>query len=201
MNLISIFHALKWCRLESGGILTHLELAKAVFKISYLSGEFVLRSGKISQTYFDKYRFESQPHLLKSIAEKMVPFIPGDTEVLAGLELGGVPIAIALGLQTGIPVALVRKTAKDYGTKQFCEGLEVKNKRVLVIEDVVTTGGQVVKSTQDLRGLGAIVDTVLCVIDRSEGKYELLTQASLKLVSLLTMQELLNLAPLDAGQA
>jgi orotate phosphoribosyltransferase len=171
--------------------MNQVELAKAVYNISYLSGEFLLRSGKTSSTYFDKYRFEAQPYLLKSIADKMATLIPSNTEVLAGLELGGVPIAVALGLQTGIPVALVRKKAKEYGTRQFCEGIDVQNKKVLVIEDVITTGGQVVKSAEDLRGLGAQINTVLCVIDRSEGNHDLLKQAQLKVVPLLTMEELL----------
>lgn len=146
--------------------MTKQELAKKIFDVAHLTGEFKLRSGQVSNEYFDKYRFEAQPHLLREIAKQMAPLIPKGTEVLAGLEMGGIPIATALSLETGLPVAFVRKEAKEYGTCQFAEGYDLKGKNVCVIEDVVTTGGQVVISTADIRSLGAKVDHVLCVIHR-----------------------------------
>lgn len=146
--------------------MTKQELAKKIYEVAYLTGEFKLRSGQISNEYFDKYRFEAQPALLKEIAKHMAPLIPPDTEVLAGLEMGGIPIATALSLETGLPCVFVRKEAKEYGTCQFAEGLDIKNKTVCVIEDVITTGGQVVLSTADIRSLGAKVQHVLCVIHR-----------------------------------
>jgi orotate phosphoribosyltransferase len=146
--------------------MTRAELAKNIYDVAHLTGEFKLRSGQISNEYFDKYRFEAQPALLREIAKQMVPLIPPGTEVLAGLEMGGIPIATALSLETGIPCAFVRKEAKEYGTCQFAEGLDLKGKKVLVIEDVVTTGGQVVLSTADLRSIGAVITHVLCVIHR-----------------------------------
>lgn len=146
--------------------MTKSDLAKKIYDICHLTGEFKLRSGQVSNEYFDKYRFEAQPILLKSIAEHMAPLIPAGTEVLAGLEVGGIPIATALSLQTGLPVVFVRKEAKNYGTCQLAEGLDIKGKKVCVIEDVITTGGQVAISTQDLRKLGANVEHVLCVIYR-----------------------------------
>ncbi|WP_374032237.1 orotate phosphoribosyltransferase [Bdellovibrio bacteriovorus] len=146
--------------------MTRQELAKNIYDIAHLMGEFKLRSGQISNEYFDKYRFEAQPTLLREIAKQMVPLIPAGTEVLAGLEMGGIPIATALSLETGIPCVFVRKEAKEYGTCKFAEGLEIKGKKVCVIEDVVTTGGQVVLSTADLRSIGAEISTVLCVIHR-----------------------------------
>lgn len=146
--------------------MTKQDLAKKIFEVAHLTGEFKLRSGQISNEYFDKYRFEAQPLILKEIAKQMAPLIPAGTEILAGLEMGGIPIATALSLETGIPVAFIRKEAKDYGTRQFAEGLDLKGKRVCIIEDVVTTGGQVVLSTADIRSLGALVDQVLCVIHR-----------------------------------
>lgn len=146
--------------------MTKQELAKKIYDIAHLSGEFKLRSGQISNEYFDKYRFEAQPALLREIAKHMASLIPAGTEVLAGLEMGGIPIATALSLETGIPCVFVRKEAKEYGTCQFAEGLEIKGKKVCVIEDVVTTGGQVVISTADLRSLGANISHVLCVIHR-----------------------------------
>ncbi|MNL01479.1 Orotate phosphoribosyltransferase [compost metagenome] len=146
--------------------MTKQELAKKIFEVAHLTGEFKLRSGQVSHEYFDKYRFEAQPLILKEIAKHLAPLIPPGTEILAGLEMGGIPIATALSLETGIPVAFIRKEAKDYGTCQFAEGLDLKGKRVCIIEDVVTTGGQVVLSTADIRSLGAKVDQVLCVIHR-----------------------------------
>ena len=146
--------------------MTKQELAKKIFEVAHLTGEFKLRSGQVSNEYFDKYRFEAQPLILKEIAKHMAPLIPAGTEILAGLEMGGIPIATALSLETGIPVAFIRKEAKEYGTCQFAEGLDLKGKRVCIIEDVVTTGGQVVLSTADIRSLGAKVDQVLCVIHR-----------------------------------
>lgn len=146
--------------------MTKQELAKKIFDIAHLTGEFKLRSGQISNEYFDKYRFEAQPLLLREIAKQMAPLIPPGTEVLAGLEMGGIPIATALSLETGIPCVFVRKEAKEYGTCQFAEGLDIKGKKVCIIEDVITTGGQVVLSTKDLRSLGAQVSSVLCVIHR-----------------------------------
>ncbi|WP_347359695.1 orotate phosphoribosyltransferase [Bdellovibrio sp.] len=146
--------------------MTRQELAKKIYDIAHLTGEFKLRSGQISNEYFDKYRFEAQPTLLREIAKQMAPLIPAGTEVLAGLEMGGIPIATALSLETGIPCVFVRKEAKEYGTCKFAEGLEITGKKVCVIEDVVTTGGQVVLSTADLRSIGANVSTVLCVIHR-----------------------------------
>ncbi|MDG0818011.1 orotate phosphoribosyltransferase [Bdellovibrio svalbardensis] len=142
------------------------ELAKKIYDIAHLTGEFKLRSGQISDEYFDKYRFEAQPTLLREIAKQMAPLIPAGTEVLAGLEMGGIPIATALSLETGLPCVFVRKEAKEYGTCKFAEGLEIAGKKVCIIEDVVTTGGQVVLSTADLRSIGAKVDHVLCVIHR-----------------------------------
>lgn len=146
--------------------MTHQELAQSIYKISHLKGDFLLRSGQRSTEYFDKYRFESQPAILKEIAEQMKKYIPSGTEVLAALEMGGIPIGTALSLATGIPCVFVRKEAKEYGTCQFAEGLDIKNKKVCVIEDVITSGGQVLISTADLRKLGAQIEHVLCVIHR-----------------------------------
>jgi orotate phosphoribosyltransferase len=140
-----------------------------VQKACYLSGHFVLRSGQETDFYFDKYQFEADPLLLRAVAELAVPLVPPATEVLAGLELGGVPISTALSLLTGLPQVLVRKQAKTYGTAKLSEGPDVAGRHLLVVEDVITTGGQVVSSTEALRALGAEVTTVLCVIDRRRG--------------------------------
>src|ERR1700722_4267221 len=104
--------------------MTRMELAAAIFKSSYLRGDFKLRSGQKSNEYFDKYRFESEPEILAEIAKKMTPLVPKGTQVLAGLEMGGIPIATALSLESGLPAVFVRKKAKEYGTCRVAEGLE-----------------------------------------------------------------------------
>jgi orotate phosphoribosyltransferase len=170
--------------------MTKQELAKKIFDVSHLTGEFKLRSGKISNEYFDKYQFEARPEVLEPIAEQMKDLIPRGIHYLGALEMGGIPIATALSLKTGIPVVFIRKEAKSYGTCKFAEGPDIKGKKICLIEDVITTGGQVVESTQMLRDAGAMVDDVLCVIDRSEGQTDKINQAHLRLRPLFTMAEL-----------
>jgi orotate phosphoribosyltransferase len=165
-------------------------LAATMHTVAHLSGEFLLRSGRTATEYFDKYRFEADPVLLAAIAETAAPLVPAGAEVLAGLELGGVPVATALSLRTGLPVAFVRKQAKEYGTRRLAEGADVAGRRVLVVEDVVTSGGQVVASTVELRALGADVTDVLCVVDREEGGAAALAASGLRLHPLFTAADL-----------
>ncbi len=165
-------------------------LAQRINELCRLSGQFTLRSGKVSDYYFDKYLFEGDPALLWEIAAHATELIPAGTEVLAGLELGGVPVATAMSLLTGIPTAFVRKEAKTYGTAKLAEGADIAQRRVLVVEDVITTGGQVAESTKALRELGALVDTVLCVIDRSGGDRPALAAVELSVRALLTTEDL-----------
>ncbi|MBX3140807.1 MAG: orotate phosphoribosyltransferase [Trueperaceae bacterium] len=165
-------------------------LARAITDRSLVHGQFRLRSGATSTEYFDKYMFESDPRLLRAIAEALAPLVPAGVDALAGLELGGVPLAVMLSQVTGIPTLFVRKKAKEYGTMRFAEGGEVAGRRLLLIEDVVTSGGQVVLSTRDLRGAGATVETALCVIDREAGGGGALAAEGVALHALFTMSEL-----------
>lgn len=166
------------------------ELARKIFDTSHLDGSFKLRSGQVSSEYFDKYLFESEPELLAEIAKQLSELIPEGTEILAGLEMGGIPIATMLSLQTGIPAVFVRKKAKEYGTCKLAEGIDIRDRKVCIIEDVVTTGGQIVMSAADLKGFGAQIKYVLCVIERDQKCRENLSQAGLELFSLFTMEEL-----------
>ena len=166
------------------------DLARRVYESAHLTGTFTLRSGQVSNEYFDKYRFEADPPLLREIAEAMAALVPDETEVLAGLELGGIPIVTMLSQVTGLPAVFVRKQAKDYGTCQLAEGGEIDGRRLTVVEDVVTTGGQVLLSCADLRARGAVVDTVLCVIDREAGGPAAFAAIGLALRPLFTMTEL-----------
>jgi orotate phosphoribosyltransferase len=170
--------------------MTKQELARKIYEICYLTGTFKLRSGQMSHEYFDKYRFESMPHLLKPVAELLAPLIPKETEALAGLEMGGIPIATALSLHTGIPVVFIRKKAKEYGTCLFAEGIDIVDKKLCIIEDVITTGGQVLLSVQDLRSSNAIIDTVLCSILRGSPDNPDFVKAGLTIKHLFTGEEL-----------
>lgn len=170
--------------------MTRSQLARAIYDASHLEGDFVLRSGAHATEYFDKYLFESDPELLVSIAEALVALVPTDTDALAGLELGGVPLAVVLGQIMNLPVLFVRKKAKEYGTRRLAEGGEVAGRKLLVVEDVVTSGGQVVLSTRELRELGAVIDSAVCVIDREAGGADALAEEGVALAALYTMEEL-----------
>ena len=165
------------------------DLKKTVFRVAHLTGEFLLRSGKVSNEYFDKYQFEARPEILNSIAEALIPLLPKDHDLLGAMEMGGIPIATALSLKTGSSMVFIRKEAKKYGTCQFAEGPDIKNKKICLIEDVITTGGQVAISTQMLREAGARVSDVLAVIDRSRGNHSKLIAAKLKLSALFTIEK------------
>jgi orotate phosphoribosyltransferase len=165
-------------------------LGARVYATSHLTGTFVLRSGRKADRYFDKYRFESDPGLLGEVVEALVPLVPRGIEGLAGLELGGVPIATMLSSVTGLPAFFVRKEPKKYGTERLCEGGDIAGRNLLIVEDVVTTGGQVVLSAQDLRSEGAVVEHALCVIDREGGGSGVMGAEGIMLRALFTMSEL-----------
>ncbi len=165
-------------------------LAKKIYDTAHITGKFKLRSGQISNEYFDKYLFEAEPRLLEEIAEMMKRLIPEGTEVLAGLEMGGIPIVTALSMKCGLPASFVRKKAKEYGTCKLAEGADVKDKKTCVIEDVVTTGGQIIESVRELRKRGALIDTVLCVIQRNPQATDILAAEDLRLIPAFTMEYL-----------
>ena len=155
-----------------------------------LTGEFTLRSGQVSAEYFDKYLFEAQPALLARVAHQMVGLLPDDTELLGGLELGGIPIATMVSSLTGRPALFVRKKAKEYGTCKLAEGPDVAGRRVTLIEDVITTGGAVRDATNALRQAGAVVEVVVCAIDRSPAGENPLADVGLEVRPVLTKAHL-----------
>ncbi|MFB7719525.1 orotate phosphoribosyltransferase [Nocardia sp. NPDC056100] len=165
----------------------HGDLATRIRQAAHLTGEFLLRSGDTATQFLDEYRFASDPALLDAAALAMVPLIPPDTEVLGGLELGGVPIATALSLRTGLPVSFIRKKAKVHGTCRLAEGADIADRHVMIVDAVVNTGGQIALSAADLRGLGAIVTHALCVVDRGRGGRANLASHGVELVNLLEL--------------
>ncbi|MDZ8227599.1 MULTISPECIES: orotate phosphoribosyltransferase [unclassified Nostoc] len=174
------------------GEIVKSEIAKQIYTVSHLAGSFKLRSGKISNEYFDKYQFEADPILLNAVVKQMLTLIPSDIKVLAGLELGGISIVTLLSHYSGLPTAFVRKEAKKYGTSRLAEGVQINNRKVLIVEDVVTSGGQIIISANQLRQLGAQIDYVLCVIDREEGAIDKLLAEGITLLSLLKRSDFPN---------
>jgi len=170
--------------------MNHTELVRKIYDVSHITGQFELRSGQISNEYFDKYLFEGQPEILKAIAEQMVLLIPEGIDALAGLEMGGIPIVTMLSQVSGLPALFVRRKAKEYGTCKLAEGGDIAGKKLLIVEDVVTSGGQILLSAADLRERQATVEDVFCVIDRESGGPEKLAGEGLRLHALFSMSEL-----------
>ncbi len=171
-------------------VLDRDQLARRIYDAGHLTGTFVLRSGVTSSEYFDKYLFFADPGLLADIALALEPLVAPGTEALAGLELGGVPLATALSQRTGLPARFVRKQAKEYGTRRLAEGGDIEGARLTVVEDVVTSGGQVIQSVRALRELGGEVARVICVIDREVGGFDNFAAAGIEAAALFRISEL-----------
>ena len=165
-------------------------LARDVDARCRLTGEFTLRSGQVAGEYFDKYLFETDPDLLARVASAMVPLLPAGTDLLGGLEMGGIPIVTVVSAKSRIPALFVRKEAKTYGTCKLAEGPDVSGRRVTLIEDVITTGGAVRDATRALREAGAVVELVVCAIDRSPGSENPLSDVGLEVRAVLTKDQL-----------
>ncbi len=165
-------------------------LAKKIKQVAQLSGSFTLRSGEVSSTYFDKYRFESDPQILLEIVQQMQPMIPEGTEVLCGMEMGGIPIATMLSQVSGIPASFIRKEAKTYGTCNYAEGTELTDKKILIVEDVVSSGGAIIDGVNKMREDGVQVDKAICVIDRRKVGANALADNGISLDALFTMADL-----------
>lgn len=170
------------------------ELAGRIREAAEIHGRFTLRSGKVSDTYFDKYRFESDPVLLRDIAEQMAALVPEGTEVLCGLEMGGIPVVTMLSQCTGIPAAFIRKKPKTHGTCNYAEGCDLVGRQLLIVEDVVSSGGAIIDAAKMMRADGMSVTDAICVIDRETGGVEALAERNITLKSLLTASTIQNSA-------
>jgi orotate phosphoribosyltransferase len=165
-------------------------LGRDLVKASYLKGDFVLRSGKRSNRYFDKFLFETEPELLRRLGKHLAALIPKDTQRLAAPELGAVLLGGAVSLETGLPLVLVRKEPKGYGTSKQIEGRLEAQDRITLIEDVVTTGGDSLRSAQALRDAGADVIHLVVVLDRGEGGEDNIKSAGIPYSPLYRVQDL-----------
>src|ERR1700694_374326 len=166
------------------------ELGRQLVKASYLKGDFVLRSGKRSNRYFDKFLFETDPALLRKLGKPLATLVPKETQRLAAPELGAVLLGGAVSMETGLPLVLVRKEPKGYGTSKQIEGLFDPGDRMTVIEDVVTTGGDSLRSAQVLRDAGADVIHLVVVLDRGEGGEDNIRAAGIPYSPLFRVQDL-----------
>jgi len=165
------------------------QLGREIYTSSFQTGDFILRSGETSDFYVDKYQFETDPELLREITKYLSALIPKETEVVAGPVLGGVALATALSL-ANLKSVFVRQTSKEYGSSKIIEGVRVNGKNVCIVEDVITTGGQAIEVAGKLKEEGAIVDTVICVVNRNPNASTNLAKEGLKLVQLFLLQEI-----------
>jgi orotate phosphoribosyltransferase len=169
-------------------------LASALVEHAYLEGDFLLRSGKRSRYYLDKYRFETRPELLRPLGERIAATVrehAGEATRLAAPELGAVALATAASLESGLPFLIVRKEAKEYGTANRLEGPFEEGECVCLVEDVVTSGGALLESVVALREAGLVVNTAVCVVDREEGGADALARHAVRLRPLFRAGELL----------
>jgi orotate phosphoribosyltransferase len=171
--------------------MTRQQLIQAINDTSVLRGEFTLRSGRKSNYYIDKYRFATRPDVLREVGRLMAEHaMELNVDRIAGAELGGVPLATAAALASEKPFVLIRNQKKDYGTARQMEGELKDGERVLLVEDVLTTGGQVLEAAKTLTEAGAKVVRIVGVIDRLEGARENIEQAGYEMAALVTTKDL-----------
>ena len=172
--------------------MTDEELKLALREHAYLEGDFVLRSGKRSRYYLDKYRFETRPDILAALGDRIARAAAQhepEAVRLAGPELGAVALAAAASLAGGLPFLIVRKEAKEYGTANRIEGVFEAGQRVCLVEDVVTTGGAAVSAIEALRAAGLECRTAVCVVDREEGGVDALARVAVRLQPLFSVKD------------
>ncbi|MCG8510241.1 MAG: orotate phosphoribosyltransferase [Rhodospirillales bacterium] len=170
--------------------MTDEQLIHRIKDTAILHGEFTLRSGRKSNYYIDKYLFETQPDILKALGERFAGFVDDSIDRLAGAELGGIPLVTATAMTTGKPCVLIRNQKKDYGTAKQFEGALNAGERVLIVEDIATTGGQSIEAAKLLNELGVEVVAIVVVIDRQEGARENVEEAGFRFESLFTKEDL-----------
>lgn len=177
--------------------MTRGELASAIREHAYLEGDFVLRSGRRSSYYLDKYRFETRPDLLRALGAEIAASVKEhepSAELLAGPELGAVALTAAASLASGLPFLIVRQGAKEHGTGNRLEGAYEQGKCVCLVEDVVTSGGAAADAVTALREAGLVCRTAICVVDREEGGADALARQAVRLRPLFRAAEIVEKA-------
>ncbi|UCG48374.1 MAG: orotate phosphoribosyltransferase [Phycisphaerales bacterium] len=170
--------------------MTRQELIKRIKETAYLEGEFILRSGQKSKYYLDKYLFETCPDILKALGAEFARYVTDDVTLIAGAELGGVALAAATAMETGKNWIIVRNSKKGYGTGRLVEGVLRPEDVVLLVEDIATTGGQVLEAARVITEAGARLKKIVAVIDRKQGAGENITEAGYTFESILTKYDL-----------
>ena len=169
------------------------DLGRRLVERAYLEGDFVLRSGRRSRYYLDKYRFETDPELLAGLGRELGALVrrhAPQADLLAGPELGAVPLAAVTSVETGLPYVIVRKDTKAYGTGNRLEGVHSPGMRVCVVEDVVTSGGALLSAVEALRAAGLDVCAAISVVDRQEGGADAIAAAGVAYTALFTVESL-----------
>lgn len=170
--------------------MTYEQLAGRIAEVALLRGEFTLRSGRKSNYYLDKYRFETDPVVLRELGAMLARHVTPDVQRLAGPELGAVPLAAAAAMASGVPAIFVRNQKKEYGSNKQIEGVYNAGETVLLIEDIMTTGGQVVEAARMLEAVGLKVKKIVGIIDRLEGARANIESAGYVFESLFTTKDL-----------
>jgi orotate phosphoribosyltransferase len=170
--------------------MTQRELADRIRAIAYLEGDFTLRSGRKSRFYLDKYLFETQPDILAEVGRRLAGHVSPRTTRIAGAELGGVALTAAASLAAGVPFVIVRSARKEYGTGRAIEGRLDAGDVVLLVEDVATTGGQILEAARTLTEAGVTIEKIVAVIDRGEGARENIERAGHRFETVLSAADL-----------
>lgn len=170
--------------------MTREKLIERIKSLAVLHGEFTLRSGKKSRYYVDKYRFETQPDVLAALGKLLAAHATEGVDRIAGPELGAVCLAAACAMEANKPFVMVRKAAKEYGTTKRVEGVLEPGERVLLVEDILTTGGAVLEAAKSLTEAGAKIVKIVGVIDRLEGARHNIEQAGFQMDALFTISDL-----------
>jgi len=171
-------------------MLDRTSVAERISEVAVLHGTFTLRSGRTSTYYIDKYRFSTQPDILQALGSLFAERIPADTTLLAGAELGGIPLVTAASMASKLPCLFIRNARKDYGTETIHEGVVSEDDHVVILEDVATTGGQVLEAARDIEASGAAVTRIIAVVDREEGARKAVEDAGYAFDALFTVSDL-----------
>jgi orotate phosphoribosyltransferase len=166
------------------------EVAERIAAVALMRGEFTLRSGRTSSYYLDKYLFSTEPDVLRALGAMFADRLPPSTTRLAGAELGGIPLVVAASMASGLPCVFIRNQKKDYGTARQLEGVLDASDAVVVVEDVATTGGQVLEAARVITATGATVERIIATIDRCEGARENIEAAGFAFEALFDVADL-----------